>query len=90
MSILNEILGGPNVTVQNPSVPPVLYIKGSEFVDGSRRLLVTPEGTVQVRAREGGVWGLADIEFNIVTWIIDDILGEIVLDETGQIVLMDP
>lgn len=87
MSILNNILGGPNVTVDNPSVPGVLYIKGSEFVDGSRRFLVLDNGVVQVRGRESGVWGLTDTEFSIGTWVTDDDLGEIVLDEAGGIVV---
>lgn len=78
---------GINVGVNNPGT--TVYIKGSEFVDGSfRHTLNAAEEVVQVQERVAGVWVKAPIEFSISSWIIDGITGQIVINDlTGELVL---
>ncbi len=75
-----------DVTVNNPLG--VVYVCGNETTDGSYRF-VCDESRMVIRAekRVAGVWVIADMEHQISTWVIDDILGEIVLDENGLLVL---
>ena len=64
-----------------------LYIKGSETVDGSFRITLDDnDQIVRMEERVSGEWVLADLQFKVSSWVIDDDLGEFVLDETGEIV----
>lgn len=78
---------GVNVAVFNPGT--TVYIKGSEFVDGSFRVTLDDgETLVRIEQRVAGVWVLASIEITTSNWIVDDTLGEFVLDDTtGDLVL---
>ena len=46
-----------NVSIANPVIPGTLYIKGSEFVDGSIRLIFTEgDNDAHIESRANGVW----------------------------------
>lgn len=73
----------PDVTKANP--PEFLYLKGDEFTDGSLRLAVgTIDNVFLVEERVAGTWVPGDIQHSVATWVIDDTLGEYVLDENGE------
>ncbi len=77
---------GGFVAISNPVGD--VYVCGSEFEDGSYRLSCDEDRMViRAEKRVAGTWVIADMEHQIATWVIDDILGEIVLDENGLLVL---
>ena len=72
-----------DVTRRNPIH--VIYVRGSEFVDGSLRYISVPgEGIILAEQRVAGFWVPADIQFSQSTWLVDDNLGEYILDENGE------
>ncbi len=76
---------GVNVGVNNPG--DTVYIKGNEFTDGSLRQIADASGTFGVtETRISGVWVIADMQTSLATHVIDDTLGELVLDQTGEAV----
>ena len=83
--------GDGYVGVDNSTFTHTAYIKGNEFVDGSVRLTLdaATEKITRVECRVAGVWILSELLANlapdsVADWIVDDILGEFVLnDATG-------
>ena len=74
-----------DVTILNPFG--VIYVCGSETEDGSRRFICDAvRGVIRAEVRVSGVWVKSDLEFQIATVVIDDDLGELVLDEDGLLV----
>ncbi len=64
-----------------------IYVCGDEDSDGSRRLVCDEDrGVIRAEVRVAGEWVMSDLEFQIGTVVVDDDLGEIVLDEQGLIV----
>ena len=77
---------GVNVGVFNPGN--TVYIKGNENTDGSFRVtLDDDEELVRIEKRVAGVWVLASLELTTENWLVDDALGEFVLDENGDLIL---
>lgn len=76
---------GRDVTRRN--TPEVIYLKGDEDTDGSRRIFITsPDSVPEFQERVSGVWVLGSVTFSTGAFIVDDIKGELVLDETGEFV----
>lgn len=77
-----------DVTNNNPIG--IIYVKGSEFIDGSIRFIVDATGNlVRVENRVAGEWVLTHMETNGApdNWLVDDDLGEFVFDPLGKIVI---
>lgn len=66
-----------------------LYFCGGENTDGAYRFILD-KGRQVIRAekRISGEWIIADIEHQIRTWLVDDDLGVLVLDDNGLLVLL--
>ncbi len=76
---------GVNVGVNNPG--DTIYIKGNKSTDGSLRLIADASVTFGVmEQRVSGIWVIADLQTSLATHVIDDILGELVLDQFGEAV----
>ncbi len=76
---------GVNVGVNNPG--DTIYIKGNESTDGSLRIIADASGAFGVmEQRVSGIWVIADLQTSLATHVIDDILGELVLDQFGEAV----
>ncbi len=74
-----------DVTVNNPLG--VVYVCGSENVDGSRRLVCDEtRGVIRAEVRISGFWVMSNWEAQIGTVVIDSDLGELVLDQDGLLV----
>ena len=85
MSVSIQRPSGINVGVLNPG--DTVYITGTEDVDGSLRLIADASGLFAViETRVSGTWVLADLQKSYATHILDNNLGELVFDETGEAV----
>ncbi len=65
------------------------FLKGDDHTEGSIRWIYDESGDL-IRSEKlvSGVWVSAvDVEIGVGTWLVDDDLGEFVLDEDGGIVV---
>lgn len=76
--------------VDNSTLNRTVYVKGNEFIDGSVRFTLdaATERIIRTEERIAGVWVLSRLETvlatnSVATWVVDDVLGEFVLDEFG-------
>lgn len=76
--------GSVNLARTNPFC--VLIVCGDENTDGSTRITVdtATETIILAEILVAGVWEPADFQFSQSTWVTDGVLGEYVLDETGE------
>ena len=75
MSLFIQRPPGINVGVNNPGT--TVYIKGSEFVDGSQRIVYSePNGPPQFEARILGIW--------VTSFVIDALAGQFVFNGDGE------
>ncbi len=84
---LNQAYGDGFVGVANHNERTSNFLKGNDHVDGSVRWFYNESGDV-IRSEKLvlGIWVPMDVEIGVSTWLVDDDLGEFVLDETGSIV----
>lgn len=78
-------VGDFNATTQS-----TVYVKGGEFIDGSVRFILDQTGMiVRVEKRVAGTWILTHMETDGApdNWLVDDDLGEFVLDPLGSVVI---
>ncbi len=60
-----------------------VYLTGDDDTDGSVRFILDDSGNIILaQKRVSGVWVAADLQFDADTWLVDDILGEFVLDDS--------
>lgn len=80
----------PDISVRNPR--DTVYIKGDEFTDGSFRFIIDlDQDEVHIEERISGVWVLTTMTQTASSWLVDDNLGEFVLeDATGEVVTFGP
>ncbi len=87
MAGLNGAYGDGFVGVANYGRESANYIKGDNYTDGSVRLILDSTGMIiRAEKRVAGIWIPADLEHSTSTWLVDDDLGEFVLDELGELV----
>ncbi|MEE8609001.1 MAG: hypothetical protein V3S55_15460 [Nitrospiraceae bacterium] len=75
-----------DVSLSNPVPPGILYLKGSEFIDGSVRFIFQDDEFPQLQERAGGVWTISQLEPTFDRMIIAND-GGLVLDVNGDFVL---
>ncbi len=88
---LGPAYGDGFVGISNFTDDSNVYLKGNESTDGSKRFTLDAATGLTIRAecRIAGVWVLSDLLANIDPasvdgWIVDDVLGEFVLDIASQ------
>lgn len=67
-----------------------VYVKGTESIDGSVRFILDQTGAIiRAERRVLGVWVLTIVETSGASpnWLVDDDLGEFILDPIGDIVI---
>jgi len=70
------------------STDDTLYVQGDAITDGSLRF-IDIDGVTTMQERISGVFVTACLLISSSCYVIDDILAELVLDETGEFVWMD-
>lgn len=78
----------PNTTVAKSNAVGTVYLIGDADTDGSVRfgLDAATQLIILSEKRIAGTWVPADIQHAIASWVIDDTTGELVLDDTGELV----
>ncbi len=84
---LNQAYGDGFVGVANYNERTSNFLKGDDHTEGSVRWFYNEAGDL-IRSEKLvlGIWVPMDVEIGVSTWLVDDDLGEFVLDETGSIV----
>ncbi len=84
---LNQAYGDGFVGVANYGDRTSTFLKGDDHTDGSVRWFYSESGDL-IRSEKlvAGIWIPMDVEIGVSTWLVDDDLGEFVLDELGAVV----
>ena len=65
----------------------VVYIKGSEFVDGSIRLILNPgDDDIEFEKRKNGIWNATDLKINS-RCVVDDNSGDNMSNANGNLMI---
>lgn len=91
MPILVTRPSGVNIGTANPGNTAYFgdgTFTGNETTESSIRFIYdTGTDFIKLERRESGIWVPGSMQMHVDQWVVDSILGEFILDSSGQIVL---